>query len=276
MSSPPSRTGTKCLLQKRCCRPSAQVFGCPGKMRGYLREILGCSTKRHGCSRYRFWCQGKCLLALSKTVGCSRKVLDSLGRCLQVHKDGWCPQGGACVFHQDVLGSPGRCLSDQGRTLGAAGICLCALRREVLVCPGNVLGLSRKMLLLTWEIRGCPRRCLSTAESSLSPPGRGLITTSVVAFPGQVLVCPVNMPGCSEIAECLRTILGCFREMYVSSGKMRCFSGNKLVVLGGQRWLCHPGVTVGSMKNFLQKSNGNESSVSLRPHPRRSLGAPEW
>lgn len=54
-----------------------QAFGCAGKMLGYAGEIPGYSRKRHGFSRDRFWCQGRCLLALSKTVRCSRKMLDS-------------------------------------------------------------------------------------------------------------------------------------------------------------------------------------------------------
>ena len=53
---------------------------------------------------------------------------------------------------------------------------------------------------------------------------------SVVEFPGQVFFCPVETLACSnKIAECSGTMLGWFREMYVSSGEKHWFSGNKLV-----------------------------------------------
>lgn len=100
----------------------------------------------------------------------------------------------------------------------------------MLVCPGNVFGLSRKMLYCsgaTWVPQDVHEYCREQFVCSREVLER---SKSVVEFPEKVFVCPAEVLACSnESAERWRTMRGCCGDMCVSSGEKHWFTGNKLV-----------------------------------------------
>lgn len=102
-----------------------------------------------------------------------------------------------------------RCLCARGMSLGSLGRCSIPL--------GSL---------------GCPRMCMSTAESSLCAPGRCLSAPRVLLSSlRRCFFCPAegHAPCSNETAECWRTMRGCCGDMCVSSGEKHWFTGNKLV-----------------------------------------------
>ena len=100
----------------------------------------------------------------------------------------------------------------------------------MLVCPGNIFGLSRKMLYssgVPWVPQDVHEYCREQFVCSREVLER---SKSVVEFPEKVFVCPAEVLACSnETAECWRTMRGCCGDTCVSSGEKHWFTGNKLV-----------------------------------------------